>query len=65
MQIDLNGAPVITQARTLAALIDEQGFAAEVVATAVGGDFVPRSARADTPLTPGDRVEVLSPMQGG
>ncbi|MCV2880414.1 sulfur carrier protein ThiS [Actibacterium sp. XHP0104] len=65
MQIDLNGAQVITQARTLAALIDEQGFAAEVVATAVRGEFVPRSARADTPLAPGDRVEVLSPMQGG
>lgn len=65
MRIDLNGQPTTTAAVTLAALLDEQGFDAASVATALDGVFVPRGLRAETPLTPGVRVEVLAPMQGG
>lgn len=65
MQIDLNGQPARTNAATLAALIDERGYDAASVTTALNGDFVPRSARANTGLTEGARVEVVSPMQGG
>ncbi|MCA0960813.1 sulfur carrier protein ThiS [Salipiger bermudensis] len=65
MRIDLNGAPVETRARTLHDLIEEQGFAATAVATALDGSFIPRTARAAAALTEGARVEVLSPMQGG
>ena len=65
MQIDLNGAPVTTAAETLAALIDEHGFDAASVATALDGVFVPRPLRSETPLRGGCKVEVLSPMQGG
>ncbi|MDE3027310.1 MAG: sulfur carrier protein ThiS [Paracoccaceae bacterium] len=65
MRIDLNGAPVMTDAGTLAALIEEHGFDAASVATALDGQFVPRSARAETALRDGAKVEVLSPMQGG
>lgn len=65
MQIDLNGQPAQTAAATLAALIAERGYDAASVATALDGAFVPRSARADTALRPGARVEVVSPMQGG
>ncbi len=65
MQIDLNGQPAQTKAATLAALIEERGYDAASVATALDGDFVPRSARAATPLTEGARVEVVAPMQGG
>ncbi len=64
MLIDLNGTPLDTAAPTLAALLTEQGFG-PAVATALDGAFVPAPARADTPLHPGVRVEVLSPMQGG
>jgi sulfur carrier protein len=35
------------------------------VATAVNGEFVAAAARVRTPLSEGDRVEVLAPMQGG
>ncbi|MDA3889582.1 MAG: sulfur carrier protein ThiS [Allgaiera sp.] len=65
MQIDLNGEARVTGARTLAQLIEEQGFDAASVATALNGAFVSRTAREETPLSPGARVEVLSPMQGG
>jgi sulfur carrier protein len=65
MRIELNGATELTKATTLAELIAERGFAPDTVATAVEGAFVQRSARAETSLRDGLRVEVLSPMQGG
>ncbi|MBN9677304.1 sulfur carrier protein ThiS [Salipiger bermudensis] len=65
MRIDLNGAPIETRARTLQDLIEEHGFAAAAVATAVNGSFIPRTARGTATLSEGARVEVLSPMQGG
>lgn len=65
MRIDLNGQPVTTGAKTLAALIEEHGFDVASVATALDGVFVPRSARPTTALQEGAKVEVLSPMQGG
>ncbi len=65
MQVDLNGARIDTAAITLAALIDERGFDPASVATAVNGGFVPRPLRPQTPLADGDKIEVLSPMQGG
>ncbi|MFD1883152.1 sulfur carrier protein ThiS [Paracoccus pacificus] len=65
MQIELNGLPVTTDAATLEALIAERGLDAGSVATALNGAFVPRGMRPATPLIPGAKVEVLSPMQGG
>lgn len=65
MHIIVNGRPAETEARDLAALLEERGDKSDCVATALNGDFVPRAARAGTPLHPGDRVEVLRPMQGG
>jgi sulfur carrier protein len=65
MQIDLNGQRLTTGAATLKELIEEQGLDPSSVATALDGAFVPRPLRAATLLTPGARIEVLSPMQGG
>lgn len=65
MRIDLNGRALTTAAPTLATLLDEQGFDAASVATALDGDFVPRGDRAATALRPGAKVEVVSPKQGG
>jgi sulfur carrier protein len=61
----LNGEAVQTGAPTLAALLDEAGYGAQKVATAVNGDFVSERARATTRLEPGDRVEVVAARQGG
>lgn len=65
MHIDLNGKRMTTEAATLAALLEEQGFDAASVATALDGAFVPRSLRHAASLADGAKVEVLSPMQGG
>jgi sulfur carrier protein len=64
MNITLNGEPAHTGAATLAGLLEEKGLGSKV-ATARNGDFVPRDARAATPLADGDRIEVVAPTQGG
>ena len=65
MQIELNGTAHITKATSLLDLLVELQLSDGVVATALNGQFVPMDHRAATPLQSGDRVEVLSPMQGG
>ncbi len=66
MKIVLNGAPHELTARDVAAALDELGYdPGAAVATALNGDFLPREARADAPLAEGDRLEVISPRQGG
>jgi len=50
---------------TLSAALSELGINSPTIATAVNGSFVPRSERIDMALKDGDRLEVLSPMQGG
>lgn len=63
--IELNGEPVSTEAATLADLLDEKGYNGAVVATALNGTFLPKGLRAATPLSDGDAVEIVAPMQGG
>lgn len=65
MKLQLNGTEVETEATTLSALLDAEGYGTSKVATAVNGAFVPASMRAEQALSDGDRVEVLAPMQGG
>ena len=66
MKIILNGdAHEVPPAASLAGALDELGFGGAVVATALNGEFVASSARPDTLLSEGDRIEVLAPMQGG
>ena len=65
MRIEVNGEAREVTATTLAAALDELGWSTAKVATALNGDFVPASARADQALRDGDRLEVLAPMQGG
>lgn len=65
MQVVVNGKTVETAARRLADLVSEQVQAGAKVATAVNGAFVPAAARVKTALQPGDRVEIVSPRQGG
>jgi sulfur carrier protein len=53
------------QAASLAVLLDQLGFGAARVATAINGEFVPHTARTQRIVHEGDRIEVLAPMQGG
>lgn len=50
---------------TLAALLAAQGVKAEQVATAVNGEFVPRTQREVTVLQPGDTVLTFEAIVGG
>ncbi|MDF2783666.1 MAG: thiamine biosynthesis protein sulfur carrier ThiS [Pantoea eucrina] len=65
MQIQLNGQTIETQAQTVSELLQEQQIDASCVATALNGNFVPRSAYPHQSLAAGCQLEVLSPMQGG
>ena len=65
LTIRVNGQQRSTEARTLAELVDEAGFAGVRVATAVNGDFVPERARVSRELADGDQIEIVSPRQGG
>ena len=50
---------------TLAALLDAQGVEATNVATAVNGEFIPRTQRENTLLNPGDTVLTFQAIVGG
>jgi len=65
MRIVLNGKPCEVAGQRLDGVLEELGYQGAKVATAVNGSFVARPARAETPLSEGDRVEVIAPMQGG
>ncbi|HEV8017774.1 MAG TPA: sulfur carrier protein ThiS [Steroidobacteraceae bacterium] len=65
MRILVNGAWRETARAELSAVLEELGYGASVVTTAVNGEFVATAVRSGTRLTDGDRVEVLAPMQGG
>jgi len=65
MKITLNGTKQETGAETLAALLDETGYADARVATAVNEEFVPAPGRDAHRLADGDRIEIVTPRQGG
>ena len=65
MKILVNGDSHEVSAATLAAALLELGFRDRPVATALNGEFVAAHCRSDTELSDGDRVEIVSPMQGG
>jgi len=65
MKITVNGAPAEVAATTLAEILDELGYGGAKVATAVNESFVPASAREGLALSPGDRLEIVAPRQGG
>ena len=65
MQVTVNGEATAVEADTLADLLGALDLGDATVATAVNGDFVPARLRAATPVSAGDRVEIVAPMQGG
>jgi sulfur carrier protein len=65
LQLIVNGERVESSAATLADLLHALGFGEATVATALNGDFVPNRARAAVTLSPQDKIEIVSPRQGG
>jgi sulfur carrier protein len=65
MQIFVNGQPYESNADNLAALLVECEYDAVAVATALNETFVRAKERLGRTLAEGDRVEILTPRQGG
>ncbi|SFO91721.1 sulfur carrier protein ThiS [Tranquillimonas alkanivorans] len=65
MKITVNGEATEVSADTLPAVLDELGYGEAKVATAVNEAFVPAAARGEVTLSPGDRLEIVAPRQGG
>lgn len=65
MKITVNGETRETASETLGALLLELGHGESKVATAVNEAFVPTAARGGLRLAAGDRVEIVTPRQGG
>jgi sulfur carrier protein len=64
MRIEVNGQSHEMPPTTVAIALANLGFPAKGIATALNGQFLAAHAR-DRLLAEGDRLEVLSPMQGG
>ncbi len=65
IEIVLNGRKMTVAARTLADVVAAEDLKGLKVATALNGNFVPEALRATTGLSAGDRIEIVSPRQGG
>lgn len=65
--IRVNGEAEPLAAATIAELLAERGIAAgqKGIAVAVNGQVVRRAGWAETPLKPGDKVEIVHARQGG
>ena len=65
MKIILNSQPFEVSTPKLDDALIELGFGGLRIATALNGEFIPQGLRPSTQLVDGDRLEVLTPMQGG
>ena len=65
MTFIVNGEEQQIAAATLAELLSALDYEGEWLATAVNGELVHREDRGDFTLGDRDRIEILSPMQGG
>lgn len=65
MTLIVNGEPVTIAVATLLDLMTALDYEGDWLATAVNGNLVHREDRAVHRLDEGDRIEILSPKQGG
>jgi sulfur carrier protein len=65
MRIQLNGEDREVAATTILALVRELSLDVRKVAVERNLEIVPRSLHADTPVTEGDRIEVVQFVGGG
>jgi sulfur carrier protein len=65
MRVSINGAEREVEARDIAALVTELDLDPRKVAVELNMAIVPRSLHAVTPLSEGDRLEVVQFVGGG
>ncbi|MER7753382.1 sulfur carrier protein ThiS [Kitasatospora sp. NPDC097643] len=64
--LTVNGEPRrVPETTTLAEMVATLSRANSGVAAALNEAVVPRSSWSDTPLSAGDRIEILTAVQGG
>lgn len=65
ISIQINGENKMIGEQNLAAILEQYADAKSPFAIAINEQFIPRDQYSSTQLKPGDRVEIVSPMQGG
>jgi sulfur carrier protein len=67
MHVTVNGAPraLDATASDVAALVRALGLEGKRIAVERNGEIVPKSRYADTPLSDGDRLEIVGAVGGG
>jgi thiamine biosynthesis protein ThiS len=66
IEIELNGARLeIERGLTIAALLEQRGIERRMVAVELNGEIVPRYEFDETPVSDGDRLELLQMVGGG
>ncbi|MBY2912167.1 sulfur carrier protein ThiS [Rhizobium leguminosarum] len=65
MKLIVNGEALDVAAETLSELLVLMEYEGDWLATAVNGELVHCEDRFDRSLNDNDRIEILSPMQGG
>ncbi|KAA1184510.1 sulfur carrier protein ThiS [Rhizobium tropici] len=65
MRLIINGEAQTVDATTLSQLLAALEYEGEWLATAVNGELIHREERDDHALADDDRIEILTPMQGG
>ena len=65
MTLTVNGEAKTTDADRVDRLLRHLGLAGQAVAVELNGEVVPRSRHADTPLTDGDTLELVTLVGGG
>ena len=65
MQITINGESIELAETRLADVIEALGYAEKKIAVAVNEIFVPKPQWGSCEIDAGDRIDVLSAIQGG
>jgi sulfur carrier protein len=65
MHVIVNGQETKVASATLAALLTEMEYEFTQLAIAVNFKVVPRGRWAETALNAGDKIEIITPRQGG
>ena len=65
MRVIVNGEQRDISADHVDALLSELEYEGTHFAIALNYDVLPRSTWAETPLRPGDEIEIITPRQGG
>ena len=65
MRVTVNGEQREISASRVDALLSELDYEGTHFAIALNFDVLPKSKWAETPLQPGDEIEIITPRQGG